>query len=96
VIDPDFETPVATDYMYSAALVFVIVVPMFLMINMPAIGYVRGEPIWYWISLAICVGYMIFTVIGYQVLARRRAYARPSQLWLAADSRGPGRTGREG
>ncbi len=88
VVDPDFESPVATDYMYSSALVFVLVIPMILMINMPAYGYTQGNPVWYWISFAICVAYVFFSAVGYRVLAKRHAYSRPAQLWLhKADGR---------
>ena len=82
VVDPEFESPVATDYMSSSALVFVLVIPMIVMINLPAYGYIQGNPMYYWVSLAICLAYMVFSAVGYQVLARRRAYETPGKLWL--------------
>ncbi len=93
VVDPDFESPVATDYMYSSALVFVLIIPMIVMINLPAYGYTQGRPVFYWISLAICIAYLIFSAIGYHVLARRNAYREPSRLWLPRRPDRPGKAG---
>ena len=82
VIDPDFETPVATDYMPASAIVFVLAIPLILMIHLPAYGHRDGNPVYYWISLGICLTYVLFTVIAYLVLARRNALARAGHLWF--------------
>jgi glutamate:Na+ symporter, ESS family len=82
VADPDFETPVATDYMFSSALVFVLAIPMILMINLPSYGYSQGNPMYYWAAFAICIAYMIFTLVGYWALAGRKAFKQPGRLWL--------------
>jgi ESS family glutamate:Na+ symporter len=84
VADPDFETPVATDYMYSSALVFVLAIPMIMMINLPAYGYTQNNPVFYWITAAICLAYLVFTFVGYLALAGRKAFLKPSKLWLTA------------
>jgi len=78
VVDPDFRTPVATDYMYASGMVFVLAIPLILMINLPAYGYVHNRPILYWASLGICLLYVAFVAIAQVLLARavrRRAAA---------------------
>ncbi len=81
VIDPQFETPTVSDYMYASALVFVLAIPLILMINMPAYGYRSGNPIWYWISFGICVAYTIGCFLWYLVLAKKKAFAKPNKIW---------------
>ena len=44
VLDPEFETPSATDYMYGSGVAFFLVIPYILAINWPLYGFVRGEP----------------------------------------------------
>ena len=34
VVDPEFETPVATDYMYSVGIIFVLAIPIILSVNL--------------------------------------------------------------
>jgi ESS family glutamate:Na+ symporter len=78
VVDPDFRTPVATDYMYASAMVFVLAIPLILMINLPAYGKVHGRPELYWLSFGICLAYVAFVTVSQVLLARavqRRAAA---------------------
>lgn len=70
VVDPEFRTPVASDYMPASAMVFVLAIPLILMINLPAYGYTQGKPIFYWISLAICLVYVLFVGVAQWLLAR--------------------------
>jgi ESS family glutamate:Na+ symporter len=82
VVDKDFETPVATDYMYSSALVFAVMLPFFWFVNHPAYAYYHGG------LLLISAVYLVLSMVAYQVLARRRAYELPGRLWLfPAESR---------
>lgn len=83
VLDPDFESPVAGDYMPAAAIVFALAIPLILMIHLPAYGYRDGNPALYWVSLGICLVYVAFCIVWYTVLSRRKAYARANQLWLS-------------
>jgi ESS family glutamate:Na+ symporter len=61
---------VAADYMPASAMVFVLAIPLILMINLPAYGYTQGRPVFYWISLAICLLYVLFVGVAQWLLAR--------------------------
>ena len=74
VLDPDFETPVAADYMYASGLTFVLVIPMILMINFPAYGYSTGNQFWYWLTVGILGAYLVFVVVFYTLMSRGRAF----------------------
>ena len=83
VVDPDFETPVASDYMPASAIVFVFAIPLILQIHLPAYAYRDGRPELYWVSLGICVLYVVLTGVAYFLLSRKRALKKPGKLWLA-------------
>jgi ESS family glutamate:Na+ symporter len=74
VLDPDFETPVAADYMYASGLTFLLVIPLILMINFPAYGYASGNSFWYWLTLAFLGAYLVFVLLAYALLSRGRAF----------------------
>jgi ESS family glutamate:Na+ symporter len=74
VLDPDFETPVAADYMYASGLTFLLVIPMILMINFPAYGYSTGNTFWYWLTGGILAAYLVFVFVFYTVMSRGRAF----------------------
>jgi len=74
VLDPDFETPVAADYMYASGLTFLLVIPLILMINFPAYGYASGNSFWYWLTLTFLGAYLLFVVVSYALLSRGRAF----------------------
>lgn len=82
VIDPDFETPVASDYAYASGITFVLAIPFILSINLPVRAFITGNMVFFWIALAVSLGYLLFTVISYFLLCGRRAVAKPSQVWL--------------
>ncbi len=81
VVDPDFETPVAGDYVYSSAVVFVFAIPLILSINLPAYSVTRGKPFLFWLTVIIIAVYVIISVVAYFIIARRRALIRPTKLW---------------
>ena len=81
VLDPDFETPVAADYMYAAGLTFVLVIPLILMINFPAYGYSTGNPIWYWLTAGVLTMYLLFVLVAYTALSRGRAFKNSFLFW---------------
>lgn len=85
VIDPDFETPVASDYMPASAIVFVFAIPLILQIHLPAYGYRDGKPGLYWVSFGICFAYVLLTGIAYLVLARKNRFKKAGKLWLEAE-----------
>ncbi len=81
VIDPEFETPVASDYMYSSGLTFVFAIPLILSINLPAYSVSRDNPGLFWLALLICLAYVLFVVISFFVISRKRGIAQPGRRW---------------
>ncbi len=81
VIDPEFETPVASDYMFSTGITFSLVIPFILAINLPAYTYTSGNPLYFWLAIAVALAYLIFALVSFVLIARRRAFRNPSQTW---------------
>lgn len=81
VIDPNFETPVATDYMYSSAITFFLVIPFILAINLPAYSVTKSNPMLFWAAVGVALAYLLFVLIAHKVVSKKRAYANPGQLW---------------
>ena len=82
VIDPDFETPVALDYMYSSGLTFILAIPFILVINFPAYSYASGDPMPFWWTVIVSFAYLVFVTISFLLISKRRAYDQPSHIWL--------------
>ena len=82
VLDPDFETPVASDYMFSSAIIFAVCIPFILAINLPAYSYTTGNPLYFWLALGVAVSYTLLGLIGFRVIARSRAFRSPGTHWL--------------
>jgi len=82
VVDPDFETPVATDYMYSSAVTFFLVIPFILAINLPAYSITKNNPMLFWAAIGVALAYLIFVVISHRLIGRKRAFAKLSTLWF--------------
>ncbi|TVQ37398.1 MAG: sodium:glutamate symporter [Spirochaetaceae bacterium] len=82
VVDPDFETPVASDYAYASGITFVLAIPFILSINLPVRAFVTGNMVFFWIAVAVSIGYLLFVLVSYILLSRRRAFARPAAIWL--------------
>jgi ESS family glutamate:Na+ symporter len=82
VVDPDFKTPVATEYMYGTGITFVLVIPLILMLNLPGYWYSTGQISYLWATLAIIAGYVVFSVVSYSLLAGKRGYRHPGSIWL--------------
>ncbi len=81
MVDPDFETPVASDYVFSSAVVFALVIPLILAINLPAYSVSRGEPGLFFAALALVAGYVFAAGIAYRILAGKRAFGTPLSIW---------------
>ncbi len=81
VVDPDFETPVATDYMYSAALTFFFVIPFILSINLPAYSVTKDNPLLFWAAIGVGLVYLIFVLISHRIVGGKRAFAKLGKLW---------------
>jgi ESS family glutamate:Na+ symporter len=82
VLDPHFRTPVAGDYVYSAALVFVALIPMILSMNLPAYSVTRGQPGLFWVTVIVIGAYALVAGIAYLIIARKRAFRKPGKLFL--------------
>ncbi len=81
VLDPEFETPVASDYSYASGITFVAAIPFILAINFPAKAYQTGDMRWFAAGIAVAAGYIILTLLWYILLAKRKSFARGSQIW---------------
>jgi len=82
VLDPDFETPVASDYMFSSAITFAVCIPFILAINLPAYSYTTGNPLYFWLALGVTVAYTVLGLICFRFIARHRAFKSPRSHWL--------------
>jgi ESS family glutamate:Na+ symporter len=85
VVDPEFETPAAVDYMYGSGVSFFLVIPYILAINLPMYGFTRGEPRYYWMTIGLLLAYLAAIVLLVRLLAGERAFASPGKLWLPAE-----------
>ncbi|HAK45646.1 MAG TPA: sodium:glutamate symporter [Spirochaeta sp.] len=81
VLDPEFETPVASDYSYASGITFVAAIPFILAINFPAKAYQTGDMRWFVAGIAVAVGYIVVTLIWYMLLAKKKSFARGSKIW---------------
>jgi ESS family glutamate:Na+ symporter len=84
VVDPEFETPAAVDYMYGSGVAFFLVIPYVLAINLPMYGFLRSDPRYYWTMIGLLLGYLAAIILLVRLLAGKRAFAVPFKLWLPA------------
>ena len=82
VIDPDFETPVGSDYVYSSAIVFILVIPLVLAMNLPAYAVARNQPHLVWITLGLLAAYVVIGFVLYLVVAGVRRLKHPLRIWM--------------
>lgn len=85
VLDPEFETPAASDYVFSAAVVFAMCIPFILSINLPAYSYTTGNPLYFWLGLGVSVAYVLVGLTGFFIFSRKRALRSPRNPWLPED-----------
>jgi hypothetical protein len=38
--------------------------------------------------VAVSLGYLVFVLIAYQIISKKRAYQDPSSLWLKEEAKG--------
>ena len=81
VVDPEFETPVATDYLYSVGIVFVLAIPIILSVNLPALSVRNNRPELFWYAVGISFVYLLVSFIGYLLIAKKRAFASKGKLF---------------
>jgi glutamate:Na+ symporter, ESS family len=84
VLDPDFETPVATDYMYGSGIAFFLVIPYILSINLPAYGYARNDPSRYWVLLLLLGVYLAAVLVAARLIAGKGAFTLRRGSWFKA------------
>lgn len=80
VVDPDFETPAARDFTYASGVVFFLVIPIILCVNLPALSY-KGNPIYFWAMVGIGVFYTLVCLIAYIKLSNGRAFSKNDRLF---------------
>ncbi len=74
VVDPEFETPAATDYLYSVGIVFVLAIPFILSVNLPAFSYVNNDPRLFWLAVGISFIYLLSAFVAYILLSKKKAF----------------------
>ncbi|MDD3903383.1 MAG: sodium:glutamate symporter, partial [Sphaerochaeta sp.] len=85
VVDQEFETPVATDYLYSVGVVFVLAIPIILSINLPAFSITRNNPSLFWLAVGISGFYLMASFVSYLLIAKKRAFAQPDKLFYTEE-----------
>ncbi len=77
VVDKEFETPVATDYLYSVGIVFILAIPIILSINLPAFSVTKNNPALFGWAIVISGVYLLASIISYLIIAKKRAFIKP-------------------
>jgi len=85
ILDPEFKTKVSNDYMLSAGMTFGLMIPFILFINLPAQAGMQGTMAPFWTMVLIAVAYLVYTLVVFTLSAKKRAFRKPSKLWLGED-----------
>lgn len=85
VIDPQFETPVASDYMYSSGVTFLLAIPLILSINLPAYSVTKNNPQLLWMAVLLSLGYLVFVVIAFFAISRKRGITQVGKRWYRGE-----------
>jgi ESS family glutamate:Na+ symporter len=86
VVDAEFETPVATDYLYSVGIVFLLAIPIILSVNLPAFSVTQNNPALFGLAIAISAVYVIGSLIGYLLLAKGKSFTEFRTLFYTQKS----------
>ncbi|MBT3274391.1 MAG: sodium:glutamate symporter [Spirochaetales bacterium] len=81
VVDPRFETPVATDYMYGSGIAFFLVIPYILSINLPAHGFAQNDPSRYLLMAGLLGLYLLLVLVSLRLLGGKGTFRRFRRLW---------------
>ncbi len=81
VVDPEFKTPVAADYMFSTAITFALAIPFVLSINLPVYYKTTGNPLYLWLTFGVCGVYLLFSVISIALLTRKNGVTPRRHIW---------------
>ncbi|MXI86690.1 sodium:glutamate symporter [Sphaerochaeta halotolerans] len=85
VVDKEFETPVATDYLYSVGIVFILAIPIILSINLPAFSVTKNNPALFGWAIVISGVYLLASIISYLIIAKKRAFINPKTYFYTED-----------
>jgi ESS family glutamate:Na+ symporter len=85
VVDKEFETPVATDYLYSVGIVFILAIPIILSINLPAFSVTKNNPALFGWAIVISGVYLLASIISYMFIAKKRAFIKPKTYFYTED-----------
>ncbi len=86
VVDPEFETPVATDYTYASALTLIFAMPYVLTVNLPLHSYGTDNLMWLWIAIGINAFYVIGCSLVFLKFAGKRAFKHRTKLWYPEET----------
>ncbi|MBN1480653.1 sodium:glutamate symporter [candidate division KSB1 bacterium] len=81
-VDPEFESPVAVDYTYASGVGFLMTIPLILIIPMPLRTFTTGNWIYSWIAFAIIGVYLLFVLVSYALISKRKALGQKERLWF--------------
>lgn len=81
IVDPEFKTKVSRDYMLASGLTFMLAIPFILSINLPAKASESGNLQPFWIMIGISAAYLVYCVISYFFIAKKRGLAKPGKIW---------------
>lgn len=81
VVDPDFASPVATDYMYGSGIAFFLIIPYILSINLPAYGFAENDPTRYIIMAGLLAAYLLCSIAAVRILGGKGVFRRPGRIW---------------
>ncbi|HKM08042.1 MAG TPA: sodium:glutamate symporter [Sphaerochaeta sp.] len=85
VVDKEFETPVATDFLYAVGIVFVLAIPFIMSVNLPAFSVTRNQPALFWVAVGISAFYMIASFVGYLIIAKKRSFAQAGKFFYKVE-----------
>ncbi|MGD1822528.1 MAG: sodium/glutamate symporter [Pleomorphochaeta sp.] len=63
IVEPKMDSQVATDYMYSAAIVFPIMIPLILCANLPALAATTNNMMYFYTALIVAFVYLVASLI---------------------------------
>jgi len=85
VVDKEFETPVATDYLYAVGIVFLLAIPFIMSVNLPAFSVTRNKPYLFWVAVAISAFYLLASFVSYLIITKERSFAKAGQLFYTEE-----------
>ena len=48
---------------------------------MPAKAYTSGSMFYFWLMMGIAALYLLYVLVTYVILAKKRSFAKPGQIW---------------